>query len=207
MQSVKVKQILISGFLLWLFSVVGTTLVAITQQTTAERIVANEKKVLMRNLHALLPPQKMDNDMTQDSIVIEPSALLGTHESTLAYRARKDNQPVAVVLNAVAPGGYNGDIHLLVGIYVDGSVAGVRVVKHNETPGLGDGIEVKKSNWILGFDGKSLANPPPEHWKVKRDGGDFDQMTGATITPRATSRQSNKPCNIFSKTNRGYSNE
>ena len=185
MQSVKVKQILISGFLLWLFSVVGTTLVAVTQQTTAERIVANEKKVLMRNLHALLPPQKMDNDMTQDSIVIEPSALLGTHGPTLAYRARKNNEPVAVVLNAVAPGGYNGDIHLLVGIYVDGSVAGVRVVKHNETPGLGDGIEVKKSNWILGFDGKSLANPPPEHWKVKRDGGDFDQMTGATITPRA----------------------
>jgi electron transport complex protein RnfG len=185
MEAVKVKQILISGFLLWLFSVVGTTLVAVTQQTTAERIVANEKKVLMRNLHALLPADKMDNDMTQDVIGIEPTPLLGTHEPTLAYRARKQGEPVAIVLNAVAPGGYNGDIHLLIGIYVDGSVAGVRVVKHNETPGLGDGIEIRKSNWILGFDGKSLSSPPPTHWKVKRDGGDFDQMTGATITPRA----------------------
>ncbi len=185
MQSVKFKQILISGFLLWLFSVVGTTLVAVTQQTTVDRIKANEKKVLLRNLHALLPPERMDNDMALDTLTIPPAPLLGTDEDTLAYRARKNNEPVAVVLNAIAPGGYNGDIHLLIGIYVDGTVAGVRVVKHNETPGLGDGIEVKKSNWILGFNGKSLQSPPPEHWKVKRDGGDFDQMTGATITPRA----------------------
>jgi len=185
MQVVKFKQVLISGFLLWLFSVVGTTLVAITWQSTADRIAVNEKKVLLRNLHALLPPDRMDNDITQDTLEIAPSPLLGTHQVTLAWRARKHQQPVAIVLNAVAPGGYNGDIYLLVGIYVDASIAGVRVVKHNETPGLGDGIEVRKSDWILGFNGKSLQHPSLEQWKVQRDGGDFDQMTGATITPRA----------------------
>jgi len=185
MDATRTKQILISGFLLWLFSVVGTTLVAVTYQTTAERIAANEKLVLLRNLHALLPADRMDNDMAQDTIELPPSPLLGSDHKTLAYRARKHNQPVAVVLNAIAPDGYNGNIYLLVGIYVDGSIAGVRVVKHNETPGLGDGIELKKSHWILGFDGKSLSNPSPKQWKVKRDGGDFDQMTGATITPRA----------------------
>jgi len=182
---VKFKQILISGFLLWLFSVVGTTLVAVTQQVTADRIVVNEKKVLLRNLHALLPADKMDNDMAQDTLTIKPDALLGTQTDSIVYRARKQNQPVAVVFNAVAPGGYNGDIHLLIGIYADGTVAGVRVVKHNETPGLGDAIEIRKSDWILGFDGKSLLQPVIDLWKVKRDGGEFDQMTGATITPRA----------------------
>ncbi len=185
MDAIKTRQILISGFLLWLFSVVGTTLVAVTWQTTESRIAANEKQVLLRNLHALLPPQRMDNDIVKDSLLLPPSPLLGTDRKTLAYRARKHNQPVAVVLNAIAPDGYNGKIYLLIGIYVDGTIAGVRVVKHNETPGLGDGIELKKSNWILGFNGKSLTHPARRQWKVKRDGGDFDQMTGATITPRA----------------------
>ncbi len=185
MASVKLKQVLISGFLLWLFSVIGTLLVAVTEQSTIEQIRANEKKVLLQNLHALIPPQKMDNDMTQDTITLAPSDLLGTKDSSTAWRARKNGEPVAVVLNAVAPEGYNGDIHLLVGIYYDGTLAGVRVVKHQETPGLGDGIETRKSGWIFGFDGQSLDAPPAERWKVKRDGGDFDQMTGATITPRA----------------------
>ena len=92
---------------------------------------------------------------------------------------------MAVIFNSIAPDGYSGRIHLLVGIYVDGSVAGVRVVKHAETPGLGDAIEVRKSPWIRGFDGKSLQNPQLEGWAVTRDGGEFDQLTGATITPRA----------------------
>ena len=89
------------------------------------------------------------------------------------------------IFNAIAPDGYNGRIHLLVGVYVDGRIAGVRVVKHAETPGLGDAIEVRKSSWILGFDGKSLDRPEPTRWAVRRDGGEFDQLTGATITRRA----------------------
>jgi len=179
------KQIMISGFLLWLFSVVGTTLVAFTQQQTVDKIAANEKKVLLRNLYTLLPAEKLDNDISQDTIQLEADTLLGTVKPSIAYRARKNEKPVAVIFNAIAPDGYSGKIHLLIGIYMDQSIAGVRVVKHNETPGLGDGIEARKSDWILGFDNKSLTDPVTEQWKVKRDGGEFDQMTGATITPRA----------------------
>lgn len=179
------KQIMISGFLLWLFSVIGTTLVAFTQQQTLDRIAANEKKVLLRNLYTLLPAEKLDNDIAQDAIELAANDLLGTDTRSVAYRARKDNEPVAVIFNAIAPDGYSGKIHLLIGVYNDASLAGVRVVKHNETPGLGDGIEIRKSDWILAFNGKSLENPEPEQWKVKRDAGVFDQLTGATITPRA----------------------
>ena len=176
---------MISGFLLWLFSVVGTMLVALTQQETLERIAANEKKVLLRNLYALLPEDQLDNDIAQDTINLPPSELLGTEVASVAYRARNNEQPVAVIFNVVAPGGYNGDIHMLVGVYENATLAGARVVKHNETPGLGDAIESRKSDWILGFNGRSLENPAPDLWKVKRDGGKFDQITGATITPRA----------------------
>lgn len=179
------KQIMISGFLLWLFSVIGTTLVAFTQQSTLERIAANEKKVLLRNLYALIPSEQMDNDIALDTLQISSSSLLGTDSDSIVYRARKQNKPVAVVFNTIAPGGYSGNIYLLVAVNENGTVAGVRAVKHNETPGLGDAIEIVKSDWILGFDGKSLLNPVIDFWKVKRDGGEFDQITGATITPRA----------------------
>jgi len=94
-------------------------------------------------------------------------------------------EPVALVIEALAPDGYSGTIRLLVGINIDGSLGGVRVVAHRETPGLGDAIEEERSDWILGFTGKSLQDPPLQKWAVKKDGGAFDQLTGATITPRA----------------------
>ena len=179
------RDILLSGLFLWLFAVAGTSLVALTEYSSNDAIVENEKRVLLRNLHALLPPQELDNDLATDTMLLPPSPLLGTDEDSIVYRARRGGEPVAAILNSVAPNGYNGRIHLLVGIYVDGSLAGVRVVKHAETPGLGDAIEVRKSPWITGFDGKSLDDPNTERWRVKRDGGEFDQFTGATITPRA----------------------
>ncbi len=91
----------------------------------------------------------------------------------------------AVVLKFNAVNGYNGNITLLAGINSDGSLRGVRIISHKETPGLGDAIEIEKSDWALDFSGKSLSNPEPDQWAVKRDGGEFDQFTGATITPRA----------------------
>ena len=185
MISINRRQILISGAFLWLFAVAGTTLVAVTEYGTSEAIADNERRLLLRNLHALLPPERFDNDIANDILELPASPLLGTDEASVAYRARRQGAPVAVIFNSIAPNGYSGRIHLLVGVYVDGSVAGVRVVKHAETPGLGDAIERRKSDWILGFDGKSLANPDRQGWQVKRDGGDFDQLTGATITPRA----------------------
>lgn len=179
------KQVLISGFLLWLFAVVGVGLVASTFVATADRIEQNERDALLKALHQLLPSDRFDNDIASDSIQLPHAWKLGSDGPVTAWRARSNGEPVAIIFKVVAPDGYSGPIELLVGIYTDGSLAGVRVVKHNETPGLGDGIETRKSDWILQFDGKSLAQPPGDQWKVKRDGGTFDQMTGATITPRA----------------------
>ncbi len=179
------KQILISGFLLWLFAVAGVGLVASTFVATEERIEQNEREALLKALLQLLPADRFDNDIANDTIQLPHPWKLGSEGPVTAWRARKNGQPVAIIFKVIAPDGYSGPIELLVGIYTDGSLAGVRVVKHNETPGLGDGIEARKSNWILQFDGKSLDHPPPDQWKVKRDGGAFDQMTGATISPRA----------------------
>jgi electron transport complex protein RnfG len=179
------RDILISGAFLWLFAVAGTTLVALTEFTTADAIVDNERQMLLRTLYALLPAGKLDNDIASDTLELPAAPLLGTESSSTAYRARLRGEPVAVIFNSIAPNGYNGKIYLLVGVNIDGSLAGVRVVKHAETPGLGDGIEIRKSPWIRAFDGKSLDNPDADGWRVKRDGGEFDQLTGATITPRA----------------------
>jgi electron transport complex protein RnfG len=179
------RQVLLSGLFLWLFAVAGTTLVAFTEYSTSAAIVENERQTLLRNLYALLPRDRLDNDIATDTLLLPASTLLGTDEHSTVYRARLLGEPVAAIFNSIAPDGYNGKIHLLVGIYVDGSLAGVRVVKHAETPGLGDAIEIRKSPWIDGFAGKSLINPGQNRWRVKRDGGNFDQFTGATITPRA----------------------
>lgn len=179
------RQILISGIFLWVFAVVGTTLVAFTEYSTRESIIQNERQVLLRNLHALLPGDKLDNDIVADTLELPSSPLLGTDSVSIVYRARLGGEPVAAIFNSIAPNGYSGKIHLLIGVYTNGNLAGVRVIKHSETPGLGDAIEIRKSPWIKSFDTKSLTNPGPSGWRVKRDGGEFDQFTGATITPRA----------------------
>ncbi len=179
------RQILLSGLFLGLFAVAGTTLVAVTEHATRNAIRANERALLLRNLYALLPADELDNDIASDTLRVPADELLDRDAPTLVYRARRAGEPVAAIFNPVAPNGYSGRIHLLVGVYVDGRVAGVRVVKHAETPGLGDAIEVRKSPWITTFAGRSLGDPPLDAWAVKRDGGAFDQLTGATITPRA----------------------
>ncbi len=179
------RQVLFTGILLGLFAAVGTAMVAFTFDNTAARIAANERAALLRNLHTLIPPERHDNDLFTDALAVEDAALLGSSEPVMVYRARRQGWPVALVITPVAPDGYSGKIKLLVGIELDGSLSGVRVLSHRETPGLGDAIEVERSDWILGFTGLSLAQPRPDQWKVKRDGGVFDQFTGATITPRA----------------------
>jgi electron transport complex protein RnfG len=122
--------------------------------------------------------------MVADSIQVESAELLGS-EKTTVYRGRKMAQPVATILTPVVPNGYSGPIKLLVAVRYDGTLGGVRVISHKETPGLGDKIEETRSDWIYGFTDKSLQNPHLEKWGVKRDGGYFDQFTGATITPRS----------------------
>jgi Na+-translocating ferredoxin:NAD+ oxidoreductase subunit G len=167
------------------FAIFGALLVALTWESTAERIAANERAYLLRTLADVLPQGAYDNAVHEDAIAVTDAALLGTSAPVTVYRARLGAEPVAVVITPVAPGGYSGPIRLLVGILADGRISGVRVVSHRETPGLGDKIEVERDDWILDFDGRSLAEPVRERWAVRRDGGAFDQFTGATITARA----------------------
>jgi len=167
------------------FAVVGTALVALTQDATHQRIADNELAYLLRTLNEVVPASTYDNSMFADTIEVFDPDLLGTEEPVTVYRATREGQPVAVILTPVAPVGYSGPIRLLVGVDANGVVTGVRTVDHRETPGLGDAIELKRSDWILGFEGRSLSNPTLEAWAVRRDGGEFDQFTGATVTPRA----------------------
>lgn len=178
------RQIGLTAALLTLVALVSTALVALTFQATREEIAANEQATLKAQLNQVLPASAYDNRITEDTTQVQAPAALG-HAPATVYRARRGGEPVGAVLTVVAPGGYGGPIKLLVGVYTDGSLAGVRVVSHRETPGLGDAIEAEKSDWIRRFDGRSLQNPPPREWAVRRDGGAFDQFTGATITPRA----------------------
>ena len=178
------RQIVITAIILLLFTVVGTSMVALTYENTRERIAANERATLLRKLNQLVPAGSYDNALLDDRLAITPDGHEKTGSETV-YRARLQGQPVALVMTATAPDGYSGSIRLLVGIRADDTLSGVRVVAHRETPGLGDAIDEQRSDWIFGFDGKSLSDPEPARWAVKKDGGDFDQLTGATITPRA----------------------
>jgi electron transport complex protein RnfG len=180
-----VRYMLVTAFLLGVFALVGTGIVAVTQNGTEERIRQNEREFLLRTLNSVIPATAYDNDLHADTITVTSHELLGTRKPVTVYRARKDNKPVAAVLTPVAPDGYNGDIHLLVAIRYDGVLMGVRVLSHRETPGLGDGIDIERSNWIDTFAGHSLHDPDELGWHVVKDGGIFDQFTGATISPRA----------------------
>ncbi|MCZ8061523.1 electron transport complex subunit RsxG [Silanimonas sp.] len=151
---------------------------------TAERIAEQQRASTLRAL-ALLLPKEYDNDPQADRIDVVAPAWLGSDDALAVRRARRDGVLQALLLEAVAPDGYNGDIRLLVGVDARGRVIGVRVVEHRETPGLGDPIEIARGPWITGFDGRSLSDPAADAWRVRRDGGAFDQLAGATITPRA----------------------
>jgi electron transport complex protein RnfG len=168
-----------------LVSLAGFGLVAVMHEATRARIAAIEHERNLETFREVLHGQQFDNDLLKDTVTVRDADLLGTRDELLAYRARWHGQAVAVVLAPVAPDGYSGAIHLLVAIAPDGHVLGVRVTQHHETPGLGDAIDARKSTWIERFAGRSLGHPPAERWRVRRDGGDFDQFTGATVTPRA----------------------
>jgi electron transport complex protein RnfG len=175
---------LLAALVLASFAVTGVTLVAVTKATMQDRIVANTRLAMQRKLESIIPEGLADNDPLEDQIRVSDPDRLGAEE-TRVYRVRKGGQPVAVILNPVVPDGYAGPIQLIVSVLRDGTLGGVRVLNHHETPGLGDQIEETKSDWVLGFTGKSIGTPPSDQWAVRRDGGAFDQFTGATITPRA----------------------
>ncbi len=174
-----------NAILLALFSVITAGSIAITYLSTRDTIAANKRAVEEATLLDILPRHTHDNAMLDDTLEVADHAYLGLGGPRKAYIARQGDEAVAIILPVTAPDGYAGAIRLLVGIHRDGRIAGVRAIEHHETPGLGDKVELKKSPWVLGFDGKSLRNPLPEAWKVRKDKGEFDQFTGATITPRA----------------------
>jgi len=171
-----------------LFAVVTAGLIAVTQLNTAERIQEQIKLARSKALLEIVPLADHNNDLLADSFWLDSAHELGLTEPAEAFVAKQDGVAVALILPVVAPDGYSGPIRLIVGINVNGTIKGVRVIEHKETPGLGDKISIKKSDWVLSFDGKSLINTRENAWRVKKDGGSFDQLTGATITPRAIVR-------------------
>ena len=178
------KNMFINAVFLGIFTIAGTAIVAFTFEKTEQRIIDNKRDYKLRKLHELIPPDMHDNDLNTDTKIVRDALLARDMDMTI-YRARKNNKPVAAIIECIAPDGYSGKIRLLVAVKVDGSLAGVRVTEHLETPGLGDAIEANKSDWINIFKDKSLDKPKPRHWRVRRDGGEFDQITSATITSRA----------------------
>ena len=168
------------------FALLATAGIAGTFVLTAERIAEQELRARAAALLEIVPPARHDNALLDDTVVLAELSALNLDASApthQAFIARRNGAAVAAILPAVAPDGYTGDIHMLVGVNRDGSIAGVRITKHRETPGLGDKVDLRRSNWVLSFNGASLG--APARWAVKKDGGDFDQFTGATITPRA----------------------
>lgn len=175
-----------NSIILGIFAIATTGMIVLTANLTRDSIAKAVEDTLKKSLFEVMPRDRLDNDLLNDQLSLPADKLLGTKAAKAAYVAKQNGEPTGVILQAVAPEGYGGSINLLVGIDSQGQITGVRVIPpHFETPGLGDAVEVQKSPWILSFNGKSLANTPESRWRVKKDGGEFDAFTGATITPRA----------------------
>lgn len=174
-----------AGALLAGSALVGTGLLFATHRHAAPFLAQNQRQRLLASLSVVLEGISYDNALLDDFVDIADPALLGMDTPTRVYRARERDQLRAVAFEIVAPKGYAGPIRLVVGISVEAAVTGVRVLSHRETPGLGDTIEARKSDWIDEFRGKTRHDPGADQWAVRKDGGSFEQLTGATITPRA----------------------
>ena len=173
------EKIAYQPLLLGVFALLASGALAWASSATGAAIAAAEAKDLRDSLAEVLPQGLADNDFLKDTVELEKEG-----KTVTIYRARKEGV-VKAALFKVAQRGYAGDIQVLMAVDSAGKTLGVRVLKHSETPGLGDKIEVKKDPWVKSFNGKSLGDPAPEKWAVKKDGGIFDQFAGATITPRA----------------------
>ena len=182
------------------FAIAGTALLAATYLVTRPIIAETEKQAKLALIGQILPKELYDNDIIRDAAQLPPAKEeLGSSDPAPVYRASKEGKPMAAVLEVTAPDGYSGRIRMIVAIKADGVVSGVRVVTHNETPGLGDYIDIAKNRWIRIFEGKSLSNHQDQDWKVKKDGGKFEHMAGATVTPRAVVKAVHKSLKYFTQ--------
>lgn len=197
MNATLLRNMLISAVLLAGFGGLGTGLVVATFEATKNQIEISEKANLLKNLNNILPADSYSNNLLENKLIVPDDSLLGNEHPTTVYQAWKGNKPVAVAFSIVTPDGYSGDIQLLIAIKATGKISGVRVISHKETPGLGDRIELAKDDWILGFNDKELNVPASKLWQVKKDGGVFEQFTGATITPRAVVRAVHRALDYF----------
>ncbi len=172
-----------NGLTLAIFACATTGLVALTQYLTEDQIKQQERKQLLSVLNQVIPETMHDNALTQACTMVR-SPELGAYAMP-AYIATKNGEPTAIAIESIAPDGYNGEIKVITGIDSEGKILGTRVLSQKETPGLGDKIDLRVSDWILSFTGKEVTEANWNSWRVRKDGGDFDQFTGATITPRA----------------------
>lgn len=176
----------LSGTVLALFAAITSIAIGWTYLSTKSQIDFEVRRAEARQLLEIFPADTHDNELVDDTFSIDAETpLLGIREARQGYRARLNGNVIGVILPTTARDGYSGDIRALVGIRRDGTVAGIRVVAHRETPGLGDKVDIRKSDWVTDFNQRSLADPALPGWNVKKDGGVFDQFTGATVTPRA----------------------
>lgn len=182
------KSISRNSLLLGVFAIATTGGIAATYLGTKHIIEEQKRAAEMEALLEIFPEHRHNNSLLDDAISVQDSEYLKLHDAKSLYIAKQDDKVVGFIIPAVAPEGYTDKLELIVGINRDGTIAGVRVLTHRETPGLGDKVDLKKSPWVLGFNGKSLLNPDVSRWKVKKDKGAFDQFTGATITPRAVTK-------------------
>ncbi|MEZ8343514.1 electron transport complex subunit RsxG [Vibrio cyclitrophicus] len=173
-----------NGLVLAVFACASTGLVAVTHDLTKDQIKQQEQAQLLSVLNQVIPHDLHDNELFSACTLVQAEEL-GTQQAMPAYIAKLNGEPSAIAIEAIAPDGYNGAIKVIVGMKIDGTILGTRVLSHQETPGLGDKIDLRVTDWILSFSGKQVTNSNLERWKVRKDGGDFDQFTGATITPRA----------------------
>lgn len=179
-----------TALIMAVFTLVFTTLMAATYLSTRETIAKNSEAQKLLLINEVLDPASYDNALLKDTLGLGPTPELGLDSGGHVWRARKAGQPVGLVIEAIAPNGYAGKVWLIVSILADGSVGGVRVTEHHETPGLGDYIDPQKDKnkatpWISQFVGKSPASLPLDQWKLRKDGGKFTYRTGATISARA----------------------
>lgn len=179
-----------TGSIMVLFTVAFTAVMSATYELTRPSIEASVQEAKMRLIDEVLPPANYDNVLLDDYVVVGPTPELGLEDGGRIYRAWRNRAPAGLVLEAVAPDGYAGRIQLVIGLGADGSVTGVRVSGHRETPGLGDYVDPKKDRnkarpWIAQFTGVSFADLGLDRWRLKRDGGVFGYRTGATISARA----------------------
>ena len=193
------KASLYTALSLLFFALIGTALLALTYQLTLEPIARSEESEKLKLIAQIARASDYDNDIMKDTRQLAADELLGNDHTTVAYIGRLKEQPSIAVIQAAAPDGYGGRIRLMVAIHSDGRIGGVRVISHKETPGLGDYIEIAKNKWITIFNGTSLNGIKDSDWKVKKDGGAFDYMAGATITPRAVVKAVHKVLQYYAQ--------